>query len=215
MSAPPKQPKIYHITHLSNLPSIISAGHIYSDSIMIGKGTQTTGIGMSTIKKRRLSLPVHCHAGDHVGDFVPFYFCPRSVMLYLLYRGNHPEITYKGGQGSIVHLEADLEAVVDWADSKNRRWAFSLSNAGAYYTEFRDDLANLDEVDWAAVANNNFASPDVKEGKQAEFLLYRSFPWKLVERVGVVSQSTGRKALAAMATATHQPLVEIKTDWYF
>jgi hypothetical protein len=215
MSAPPKQPKIYHITHLSNLESITSTGYIYSDAVMIGKGTATTGIGMSTIKKRRLSLPVRCHAGDHVGDFVPFYFCPRSVMLYLLYRGNHPEITYKGGQEPIVHLEADLHSVVDWASSKDRRWAFSLSNAGAVYTEFRDDLANLDEIDWSAVANNNFASPDIKEGKQAEFLIYKSFPWKLVERVGVASQAAGQKVLAAMAKATHQPLVEIKADWYF
>jgi hypothetical protein len=56
MSAPPKQPKIYHITHLSNLESIISTGYIYSDAVMIGEGTETTGIGMSTIKKRRLTL---------------------------------------------------------------------------------------------------------------------------------------------------------------
>jgi len=215
MSVPPQRPKIYHITHLSNLESIISTGRIYSDAVMIGKGGPAAGIGMSTIKKRRLSLPVRCHDGDSVGDFVPFYFCPRSVMLYLLYRGNHPEITYKGGQGPIVHLEADLHSVVDWANSKDRRWAFSLSNAGAYYTEFRDDLASLDEVDWSAIANNNFASPDVKEGKQAEFLVHRSFPWKLVERVGVASQATGQKALAAMGKATHQPVVEIKTDWYF
>jgi ssDNA thymidine ADP-ribosyltransferase, DarT len=34
---------------------------------------------MSTIKQRRLALPVTCHANDHVGDYVPFYFCPRST----------------------------------------------------------------------------------------------------------------------------------------
>ena len=215
MSAPPKRPKIYHITHYSNLESIISTGHIYSDAAMIERGGPTASIGMSTIKKRRLSLPVHCHAGDHVGDFVPFYFCPRSVMLYLLYRGNHPEITYRSGQGPIVHLEADLHSVVDWAKGKDRRWAFSLSNAGAFYTQFRNDLAKLDEIDWSAVNNNNFGSPDVKEGKQAEFLLHRSFPWKLVERVGVVSQATGQRALVALSEATHQPAVEIKPDWYF
>jgi len=215
MSAPPKRPKIYHITHYSNLESIISNGRIYSDAVMIQKGGPAAAIGMSTIKKRRLSLPVRCHEGHHVGDYVPFYFCPRSVMLYLLYRGNHPELTYQGGQGPIVHLEADLHAVVDWAQDKKRRWAFSLSNAGAFYTQFRDDLANLDEVDWPAVSNNNFASPDVKEGKQAEFLMYRSFPWKLVERVGVISEAVGQKALAALSEGNHQPVVEIKADWYF
>jgi hypothetical protein len=42
MSAPPKQPKIYHIPHLANLTSIISTGYIYSDAVMIEKGTLTT-----------------------------------------------------------------------------------------------------------------------------------------------------------------------------
>ena len=92
---------------------------------------------MSSIKQRRLSLPVKCHPGNCVGDYVPFYFCPRSVMLYLIYRGNHPELTYRGGQGPIIHLEADLSAVVAWANENGRRWAFTLSNAGAVYTQFR------------------------------------------------------------------------------
>jgi len=43
-----------------------------------------------------------------VGDCVPFYFCPRSVMLYLIYQGNHPDLQYHGGQDLVLHLEADL-----------------------------------------------------------------------------------------------------------
>ena len=87
---------------------------------------------------------MECHPGDYVGDFVPFYFCPRSIMLYVIHCANHLEFTYHGGQGPIVHLEADLHEVVAWADRERRRWAFSLSNAGAYYTEFRDSVAQLD-----------------------------------------------------------------------
>ncbi len=144
-----------------------------------------------------------------------FTFCPRSVMLYLLYMGNHPDITYKGGQGDIVHLEADLDAVVEWANRKGRKWAFSLSNAGARYTQFRNDLADLDDLDWTAILNNDFRSPDVKEGKQAEFLLHESFPWKLVERIGVYSNATAQRVAGAMSSDRHLPVIEIKRDWYF
>jgi len=97
-------------------------------------------------------------------------------MLYLLYMGNHPELTYRGGQGPIVHLEADLKAVVDWADANNRRWAFSLANAGAYYVEFRKNLNDLNQIDWTSVFARDFRSADVKEAKAAEFLLHGSFP---------------------------------------
>ncbi len=39
-----------------------------------------------------------------------------------------PELTYRGGQGPIVHLEADLHQVVAWTEACVRRWVFSLSN---------------------------------------------------------------------------------------
>jgi hypothetical protein len=212
---PPASPKIYHITHVSNLPSIIAAGGLISDAAIIQQGGPPAAIGMSKIKQRRLGLPVNCHPGDFVGDYVPFYFCPRSVMLYLLYMGNHPELTYKGGQGPIVHLEADLKAVVDWADANNQRWAFSLTNAGAYYVEFRKDLNELDQVDWTSVAATDFRSADVKEAKAAEFLLHGSFPWELVERIGVHSLNIGQQVTTLIAAGAHHPTVQIAKDWYF
>ncbi len=194
---------------------MIAAGGLYSDAQMIKKGGPAAAIGMSNIKMRRLKLPVHSHPPHCVGDFVPFYFCPRSVMLYILHRGNHPELSYRDGQLPIVHLEADLKAVVDWAEKNGHPWAFSLSNAGAHYTEFRDDLADLRDVNWEAVGSRFFTSPDIKEGKQAEFLVHGFFPWELVERIGVANQATGQKALAAVSKASHQPLVQIMTGWYF
>jgi len=211
----PAQPRIYHITHMDNLPNIIKEGRLWSDAVMIARGGPAVSIGMSPIKERRLRLPVKCHPPDCVGDYVPFFFCPRPVMLYVIHRGNHPELSYQGGQGSIVHLEADLYEAVRWADSQGRRWAFSLSNAGAAYTEFRNRLDQLDEVDWAAVAARDFRDPQVKEGKQAEFLVYGFFPWDLVRRIGVQSPSVIRDVLRAITGARHQPDVEIRRDWYF
>ena len=212
---PPAQPSIYHITHVKNLPSILASGGLFSDALMIEHGGPAVAVGMSTIKRRRLTLPVACHHGLMVGDCVPFYFCPRSVMLYLLHRGNHPELAYRGGQGPILHLEADLRATVAWAQTNGRAWAFSLSNAGARYASFRDDLARLGEVDWAAVANRDFRSPQVKEGKQAEFLVQDSFPWGLTTRVGVHSQAVANQVTEAIAGAQHQPVVQIVPSWYY
>jgi hypothetical protein len=81
---------------------------------MIERGGPSASIGMNAIKAARLTRPVPCH-GNYVGDYVPFNYCPRSVMLYLIYRANHPDLTHRGGQGPIVHLEADLRNVIDWA----------------------------------------------------------------------------------------------------
>jgi hypothetical protein len=171
---------------------------------------------MSEIKRRRIEeIPVSCHPGTMVGDYVPFYFCPRSVMLFLIHCANHPDLTYRGGDGPIVHLEADMHEVVEWAGREVRKWAFSLSNAGAYYVQVRDRLDQLEEVNWAAVEARDFRSSDVKEGKQAEFLIHGSFPWKLVRRIGVCSAQIKERAEAALVDATHRPPVEILRHWYY
>jgi hypothetical protein len=92
---PPTNPKIYHITHVENLPSILAAGSLSSDARRIKQGLANTNVGMTTIKARRLALEVDFHPVTKVGEYIPFYFCPRSIMLYLLYRGNHPDLSYR------------------------------------------------------------------------------------------------------------------------
>lgn len=217
---PPEQPKIYHIIHVDRLPSVLEAGCLWSDAEVANRGGTGTVIGMSRIKQRRLTeLTLTSHPGLFVGQCVPFYFCPRSVMLYLIWRANDPDLAYRGGESPIVHLEADLAASVQWAQQNGHRWAFTLSNAGARYFEDRGSLGALDEVDWDSVAATRWSgsgvAPSVKDGKQAEFLVESHFPWQLVERIGTRSRDVAQRVSQAMAGQAHRPVVEIKADWYY
>lgn len=200
--------------HVDNLASIVADGHLWADAAMVQRQGGTV-IGMGSIKRRRLGLPVSCHTGLHVGDCVPFYFCSRSIMLFVIHCANHPELAYRGGQQPIIHLEADMHQVVHWARVEGRRWAFSLSNAGASYTQFGARLDQLGEVNWGGVAATDFRPADVKEAKQAEFLVEQSFPWHLVERVGIHSQVIAPRVASAMQGGAHRPRVEVKRDWYY
>lgn len=216
----PAQPKIYHIVHVDRLPSIISDEYIWCDAEIVRRTPPGTTIGMNGIKQRRLNeLTLDSYPDIHVGDCVPFYFCPRSIMLYLLYQGNHPELDYTSGQGNIIHLEADLHTVAQWATQNDQRWAFTLSNAGASYFEDRCDLDQLDEINWDAVQADQWGgrdvSPSVKEGKQAEFLIEHSLPWHLVERIGVLSRGIYQQATDAMSADGHIPQIEIQQEWYY
>ena len=215
MTTPPARPSIFHITPVENLAAIVADGVLKSHALMIAAGGPATPIGLLPIKQRRLAYPVTCHPGDCVGDCVPFYFCPRSIMLFVIHCDNNPELTYHGGQDPIVHLEADLHEVVEWADANDRRWAFSLSNAGGQYAEFRSDLAELDQVNWVAVQATDFRAAEIKEGKQAEFLLRDEFPWSLIKRIGVKSAGIASQVENILASADHQPPVKVRNDWYF
>ena len=54
---------------------------------------------MHGIKQRRLRLRLNSYVNLCIGDCVSFYFCPRSVMLYVIRQANHPELAYREGQG--------------------------------------------------------------------------------------------------------------------
>jgi hypothetical protein len=216
----PENPKIYHIVHVDRLPSIIAEGGLLSDAEMAKRPGSGTVIGMTDIKQRRLTeLTLASHPRLHVGECVPFYFCPRSVMLYLLWQANHPSLAYRGGEAPIVHLEADLRTTVQWAETEGHRWAFTLSNAGARYFEDRADLARLAEIDWDAVAARKWSGQGVpasiKDGKQAEFLVERRFPWDLVGCIGVRSHGVAQQVADALRACAHRPSTEIRKDWYY
>ena len=210
----PATPKIYHIVHADRLTSISAAGCLWCDAEIEQRAPPGTMIGMNSIKQRRLNTTLNSHPDLHVGDCVPFYFCYRSVMLYVISKQNHPDLEYGGGQGPIVHLEADLRQTVAWAESNRRRWSFTTSNAGTYYFDDYSDLSQLDKLNWDAIQANAWAG-DFKEGKQAEFLIEHSFPWDLVSRIGVHSAGIRDKVLGKIHVARYRPPVVIKPNWYY
>lgn len=207
--------KIYHIVHVDRLASIVADGALWSHAEAIARQLPGTTIGMDHIKRNRLNFSVKCWPGDTVGSYVPFYFCSRSVMLYVIHCANNPGLTYRGGQEPIVHLEADLAEIVAAADARDRRWAVSLSNAGTAYAEFRTGVNAFDDIHWDAVQSRQFWDPDIKERKQAEFLIQRAFPWTRISKIGVLNQRIAQQVADILHNADHRPAVEIRPDWYY
>lgn len=88
---------IYHITHVDNLAGMIREGRLWCDGQRISRNLVNTNIGYSHIKERRMRHQVAVAAGGTLGDYVPFNFCPRSVMLYVVAQGHE---NYSSGSGS-------------------------------------------------------------------------------------------------------------------
>ena len=188
-------------------------GALWCDSAMRGRDDEGTTIGMNHIKDRRLRLELATHPGLHVGDCVPFYFCPRSVMLYKIHRANDQDLTYREGQSPIVHLEIDLNRAVDWANANGRRWTITSSNASSRYFEAYSTLNDLHKLDWDAISATGWQGR--QDVKQAEWLVEHSLPWDLVDRVGVISPLVGRQVTNIMREFQHHPVVQIMLGWYY
>ena len=216
MHPPPDRPKIYHITHGKNLAGIIKDDRLWSDAEMTNRGGPNASVGISEIKQRRLrKQAVGFDADMTVGHFVPFNFCPRSIMLYILHRKNHPGLSYRDGQRPILHLEADLRDVIVWCESQGRPWAFTDCNAGSGYSNSFRSLKQLDQLDWESILSNDFREVRVKEAKQAEFLVLESFPWSLVRTIGVINDAIANRVREIVSVSDHQVDVRVERTWYF
>ena len=218
MTAPmpvPTDQSIFHITHVDNLPAMLAGGGLQSDRAISAVGGPAISIGMSVLKGRRFDIEVPMHRPLMVADFVPFYFCARSVMLSVIWYANHPELAYRGGQGPILHLRFDLREVVRWAQSEDREWAFTLQNATAAYAQFRNQPNELQQVNWRAMPATDWRDPVVKEARQSEFLVRDFVPFDLVEEIGVRDLATHIKVTTLLSTTSYSPAVNVRPEWYY
>jgi hypothetical protein len=205
--AVPPNPQIFHITHVENLPSIVAHGCLWSDAQRIARNLVTTNIGYSHIKQRRLNRPVPVGARGKLGDYVPFNFCARSVMLYVVSRGHHD---YAGGEDEIVHLVSSVNTAI----ALGRPWAFTDLHADLGYASYFNSLTKLNEVDWNVMPLIQWGGNDeVKAKRQAEFLVHESFAWSAVESIGVKSAAVAAKLQGLLSHGA--PPVVVRPGWYY
>ena len=206
MSSQLEDTLIYHITDVENLPGILAEGNLYSDAAMVSRAPLV--IGHAHIKQRRLrELRVDCCGGRFVGEFVPFYFCPRSPMLYVINQGRTERPA--GSQRTILHLVSRVRVGV----GLKRTWAISDGNAGAFHSAFYKTLQGLNALDWAAIRAVDWSQKSHQ--KQAEFLVADFFPWTGFHAIGCHNTVVARQVQDLLSTHEHRPEVQLQPDWYY
>ena len=100
-------------------------------------------------------------------------------------------------------------------------FVFSNGHGLATFTDWFDNLADLDKVDWSVVYErywkDTLEDMDRQRRKQAEFLVHRFCDWSLIERVGVINQAMKARVegiLAEYPVGLHKPVV-VKPEWYY
>ena len=201
---------IYHITHLRNLPSILEAGRLWSDAQRVAQSLGTVNIGHTHIKERRRRRPVATSTGGMLGDYVPFNFCNRSVMLYVIHAGSVEG--YDEGQGPVVHLKSS----VGHAIASGRPWAFTDRHAELAYAKYFESIEDEGEVDWKVMPLTFWAGSDeTKERRNAEFLLHDWCPFEMFEEIGVMTAEIAKEVKAMLKNSGFSPRVSVQRSWYY
>ena len=205
---------IVHFTHVRNLPGILAAGCLRADNQVDWRSALAVEAADLEIKSSRRAIRIGLAPFGCVADYVPFYFAPRSPMLYKLAKGGVP--TYTGGQDPLIYLVSTVGAIT----AAGLQRLFSDGNCAATVTQIFDDLGLLDSVvDWQLMAgrmwNNTADDPDRMRRRMAEFLVYESVPLSCIVRIAVRTQGMKEQVEALLAAATVRLPVRVRPGWYF
>ncbi|MGH3189736.1 MAG: type II toxin-antitoxin system toxin DNA ADP-ribosyl transferase DarT [Streptosporangiaceae bacterium] len=203
-----------HFTHVGNLSGILASGCLQADSLVGGgSGLQVEAADLE-IKARRKTIPIRLAPYGCVADYVPFYFAPRSPMLYKLAKGSVP--TYTEGQDPLIYLVSAVEAVA----RAGLRCLFSDGNCAAAVTQVAGDLALLDSmVDWevmrARMWSNTAEDPDRMRRRMAEFLVHERVPVGCLAGIAVRTEGMRERVDATLAAYGVVLPVQVRPTWYF
>lgn len=210
----PSQHLIMHFTHVRNLPGVLAAGCLNADSVVDRESALGAEAADPSIKATRRTIRVPLAPFGCVADYVPFYFAPRSPMLYKLAKGGVP--TYSDGQDPLVYLVSTTETIAQ----AGLRYLFSDGNCASAITQFADDLRLLDSmVDWeimdAQMWNNTADDPDRRRRRMAEFLVHGRVPAALLAGIAVRTQGVLEQVNGILAAHGAALPARARPGWYF
>ena len=189
------------------------SGVIRCDSGCSAGAITPVSIAHDHIKSRRSGWRVRVAQGGTLADYVPFYFAPRSPMLYAISIGS--VAGYEQGQAEIAHLVLAAEEIAEPGS-----FAITDGHAATPLTTQYDDLAALDSaIAWpimrARYWNDTDADGDRKRRRQAEFLAWSSVPFHAVRVIGVTTTDVAERVYADLKGAPHVPAIVVRKDWYY
>src|SRR5437899_2278738 len=100
-------------------------------------------------------------------------------------------------------------------------FVFSDGHGLASFTNWYENLEQLDQVDWNLVNARYWADwpddNDRQHRKQAEFLVWQSMDWSLIESLAVLNQQVKEDVEAVLGQHPErpQPKVETRPEWYY
>ena len=195
---------LYHLTHISNLHGIVEKGLLCDSAMNNGDYVNS---GNMNIKAKRKLMPVP--SGGCVGDYVPFYYAPRSPMLYTQY------INRNINQHEIIYLCTTAERII----ASGAKWCGTDRNAAIFNAAFYNTIETMENsVDWALMNSTQWANtedfPDRMEKRMAEFLVFHSVSITDIIGIGTYDDVAEQRVISILKPKS--PIkVAARPRWYY
>lgn len=197
----------FRLTHIDNIQYILSHGLVRSVSTL--RDENYVSIGDVQVIQIRKDRKYH---GYCLSDYMPFYFGPRSPMLYVIQHGFNG--VRKVAPENIVYCVVRIEDIIKNDVGCIFTDGHALSSLTNYYG--KNELAILDRFikydDVYSAYWNSEMDIDLKRRKEAELLINDDLPVQYI-RGFVVYNETAKTRLINIGVAAE--LIVVKPGFYF
>lgn len=170
--------RLYHFTHIDNVEKIIHSQCILAKNKIT---SSARSIAYSDIQDRRATMEVPVGPKGVMHDYVPFYFCKKSPMLYAVVSNKIAE------QSDLVYFEFPISLL----DSEKAVFTSSSANSNIQ-PHFYSNVQELKQLDWDSIRtfkwgsqHDVFGDLPVRKKKMAEGLIWEHVDLASVLRITV------------------------------
>lgn len=202
---------IFRITHYDNLSLILKNGIHCPNSEKASSGYVDIGHQNLIAKRGKRIVPIS--PNGVLNDYVPFYFAPKSPMLYSIFKKNVDG--FSGNQKDIIYLVSSVETII----KAKLDFVFTDGHAYELISKFYNKIADLNRIDWhlmgATYWHNTEEDNDRMRRRMAEFLVYQFVPVNCILAVVVQNEKTKHIVESVQNKCNTQIQTLIKPNWYY
>ncbi|WP_379967244.1 DUF4433 domain-containing protein [Epilithonimonas sp. UC225_85] len=202
----------YRITHINNLSLLLQNGIVNKHHQQANNNY--INIGNSEIIDIRDTTSVRIGNYGMIGDYVPFYFTPKSIMLYNIITGYWHPLVPKRDRSEILVVRCLISDLATLP-----KWFFTDGQGNNSLTKHFNNLNFLDAIDWECIQESNFKNdaddPDRSRKYQAEFLVQSQVPLTSVESLNVYNQQAAEIVTDVLKQNNINLAVNIQPLYFF
>lgn len=207
--------RLYHVTHLSNLPQIIASGRLLADASGARAERPAFDISSDETRDARRNRQVTGPTPTSIAHYVPFFLSPNANVWESIRAGvEDPRLSAAAHASSSYDYVILVSTIRDAfeahpADGSPASVIATDGDAAGTLTRFGASRESSERMLRSLRADDEDATI-----LQAEVLVHDQLPFERITLIGVVNDRMRAAVRRVLASAEHRPKVAVYPPWF-